>query len=108
MHRSPPKIWRCFRRRCCLGWLVFPSGASCDVIDVKTGLLVNARGEEAATKPTFASALRLRRCLVPATAFYEWREADRQPFAYQRPDGLPYAIGGLWDPTGAAYPSGDP
>ena len=69
---------------------------------MKTGLLVNARGEEAATKPTFASALRLRRCLVPATAFYEWREADRQPFAYQRPEGLPYTIGGLWDPTGAA------
>jgi len=69
---------------------------------MKAGLLVNARGEEAATKPTFASALRLRRCLVPVTAFYEWREADRQPFAYQRPDGNPYAIGGLWDPAGAA------
>ena len=69
---------------------------------MRTGLLVNARGEEAAAKPTFASALRLRRCLVPATAFYEWRESDKQPFAYQRPDGLPYAIGGLWDPAGAA------
>jgi len=69
---------------------------------MKAGLLVNARGEEAAQKPTFASALRLRRCLVPATAFYEWREADRQPFAYQRPDRQSYAIGGLWDPTGAA------
>ena len=69
---------------------------------MKSGLLVNARGEEAAGKPTFASALRLRRCLVPAVAFYEWRESDKQPFAYQRPDGLPYAIGGLWDPAGAA------
>ena len=69
---------------------------------MRSGLLVNARGEEAAAKRTFADALHLRRCLVPAVAFYEWREADRQPFAYQRPDGKPYAIGGLWDPVGAA------
>lgn len=69
---------------------------------MRTGLLVNARGEEAAGKRTFADALRLRRCLVPALAFYEWRETDKQPFAYRRPDGQPYAIGGLWDPAGAA------
>ena len=69
---------------------------------MKSGLLVNARGEEASSKRTFASALRLRRCLVPALAFYEWREADKQPFAYMQADGRPYAIGGLWDPTGAA------
>jgi len=69
---------------------------------MKTGLLVNARGEEAMQKRTFSSALCLHRCLVPALAFYEWREADKQPFAYTRPDRQPYAIGGLWDPTGAA------
>lgn len=65
---------------------------------MKTGVAVNARGEEAAEKPTWATAMRSRRCLVPATAFYEWRQDDGQPFAFQRPDRQPFAIGGLWEP----------
>ena len=34
---------------------------------------INARAEEAATKPAFREALKKRRCLVPADAFYEWQ-----------------------------------
>lgn len=67
-----------------------------------SGLLVNARGEEAAGKRTFATALRARRCLVPVQAFYEWREEDGQPFAFQRPDRAPYLIGGLWQDAATA------
>jgi putative SOS response-associated peptidase YedK len=63
-------------------------------------LLVNARGEEAAAKPTWREALHSRRCLVPATAFYEWHEATNQPYAFQLSSRGLFAIGALWEPQG--------
>lgn len=62
-----------------------------------SGILVNARGEEALGKRTFADAMRRRRCIVPATAFYEWQEARRQPHAFARPDRSLFGIAGLWE-----------
>lgn len=38
-------------------------------------LLINARGESVLQKPTFASHVRERRCLIPAAGFYEWDKA---------------------------------
>ena len=46
--------------------------------DAKFGYTtINARAEEAAAKPAYREALKKRRCLVPADAFYEW-QTDRQ------------------------------
>ncbi len=60
---------------------------------------INARAETVRALPLFRSAFAQRRCLVPATAFYEWRAvADgKQPFAVARVDGAPMALAGLWE-----------
>ena len=39
----------------------------------------------------------LRRCLVPVENFYEWRVADRQPFAVALKDRSLMALAGIWD-----------
>lgn len=61
--------------------------------------LVNARAETAAAKPAFRSALRRRRCLVPADGFYEWKgvRGERRPFHVALPKGGLFAIAGLYE-----------
>ncbi|MDR3771899.1 MAG: SOS response-associated peptidase [Terracidiphilus sp.] len=61
---------------------------------------INARAEEAATKPAYREALKKRRCLVPADAFYEWQRIDQKtkhPFAFALRSGEPCAFAGLWE-----------
>jgi len=61
---------------------------------------INARAEEAATKPAFREALKKRRCFVPVRAFFEWQRLDpksKRPFAIGLKNGVPYAFAGLWE-----------
>jgi putative SOS response-associated peptidase YedK len=60
---------------------------------------INARSETIATSGLFRGAFKIRRCIVPADAFYEWRatESGKQPFAIARQDGQPMAFAGLWE-----------
>ncbi|MEM1027032.1 MAG: SOS response-associated peptidase [Planctomycetota bacterium] len=64
---------------------------------------INARSETAATTNAFRAAFKRRRCLVPATGFYEWKKTagsssqPKQPYLIQMADGTPFAMAGLWE-----------
>lgn len=63
--------------------------------------MFNARSETAASKPAFRGPMKDRRCVVPASAYYEWQApADggtKKPYAISRADGQPLLLAGLWD-----------
>lgn len=61
--------------------------------------LFNARMETLSQKPSFRESFRSKRCIIPATGFYEWQQQGehKQPFYIQRQDREPMAFAGLWD-----------
>jgi putative SOS response-associated peptidase YedK len=61
--------------------------------------MINARSETAAEKPSFRTAFKYRRCLVPSDGFYEWQKVNgsKQPVRIQMADGSLFAIAGLWE-----------
>lgn len=59
----------------------------------------NARAESVATKPMFRDAFKSRRCLIPASGYYEWKDTPegKQPYYFTRADGEPMTFAGIWD-----------
>ena len=79
-----------------LRWGLLPRWAKDETI---ANRLINARAETLAEKPSFRSALRKRRCIVPADGFYEWakRPDGKQPYYIHASDGRILAFAGLWE-----------
>jgi putative SOS response-associated peptidase YedK len=84
------------RRLVLLRWGLIPFWAN----DPKVGYkMINARAETAHKTPAFRAAFRGRRCLIPASGYYEWdkKGGSRQPYHILRADGQPMALAGLWE-----------
>ncbi len=77
-------------------WGLIPSWAKDASIGNK---LSNARGETAAEKPSFRAAFRSRRCIIPASGFYEWQTVSgvKHPWYVSLRAGEPMAFAGLWE-----------
>lgn len=85
-----------------LRWGLVPFWAK----DVKiASKMINARSETVAEKPAFRRAFQAKRCLLPATGFYEWKTLEavpgskprKQPYFIRRADGEPLVMAGLWE-----------
>ena len=81
-----------------LKWGLIPSWAK----DLKkTKPMINARIETIAEKPFFKSALKTRRCIIPADGFFEWRQdpdtGQKIPTYIHLPDKAMFGFAGLWD-----------
>lgn len=79
-------------------WGLIPSWSKDDKIAQHT---FNARGETVAEKPSFRASFKRRRCIVPVSAFFEWRavsgQTKKQKLRFASPDAHPLALAGLWD-----------
>jgi putative SOS response-associated peptidase YedK len=79
-----------------LRWGLVPHWAK----DLKFGArTINARAESLATTPAFRDAFAARRCLIPASGFYEWKKdgSTRTPYAIVPADEPLFAFAGLWE-----------
>ena len=61
--------------------------------------MINARSETASEKPAFRQAFKKRRCLIPASGFFEWTKEDgkKQPYFIFLKDKSSMAFAGLWE-----------
>src|SRR4051794_8523012 len=73
-------------------WGLIPSWAK----DPKIGnKMINARADGLAKRPAFRNAFKRRRCLIPASGFYEWKKlpgGKKQPMYIRMKDGRPFAF----------------
>ncbi len=67
--------------------------------DKSGGKCINARAETVAAKQSFRQAFKSRRCLVPASGYYEWTTAakGKQPWHFQIKGGGLMCFAGLWE-----------
>ena len=79
-----------------LRWGLIPFWAK----DAGTGArMINARAETVRDKPAYRAAFRARRCLVPASGWFEWQGARgaKQPWYIAPADGSPLSFAALWE-----------
>ena len=61
---------------------------------------INARSETAATKRTFSAAMTARRCLIPASSYYEWKvlggKKQKEKYEFRLPDSEVMYMAGIY------------
>lgn len=60
---------------------------------------INARDDRIRSAASYREPFKQRRCLVPATGWYEWQKIDaktKQPYHFA-PAAKPFALGGVYD-----------
>lgn len=80
-----------------LKWGLIPSWAKDDSFAAK---MINARAETLAEKPSFREPFKSRRCLVPASGFYEWEKTSsgaKQPHYFYLKNQELFAFAALWE-----------
>lgn len=81
-------------------WGLVPSWADDPSIGAR---MINARIESVTDKPAYRSAIRRRRCIVPADGFYEWAASHegsrtpKQPFFVHLPEGAVLPMAGIYE-----------
>lgn len=86
-------------------WGLVPSWAKDPTIGAR---MINARSETVAEKPSFRTALKHRRCIVPADGWYEWQTLAgiKHPHYFSSADDLVIGFAGIYeswkDPMGNA------
>ena len=99
-----------------LRWGLIPGWAKDRAIGNR---LINARSETAADKPSYRAAFTDRRCLVPASGFYEWSAPEdggpKTPHFFSFPpddesggEPAPFAFAGLWERNDKLGKGGEP
>jgi putative SOS response-associated peptidase YedK len=61
----------------------------------RKGLIINARSETARDKNLFSDSIMNRRCVIPASGFYEW-DRYKARFRFTRPDDGLIFLAGFW------------
>jgi len=100
-HRPPRQIAAVFesdgiRTLARFQWGLVPSWAKDPAIGTR---MINARAESIAEKPGFRTAFTRRRCLIPASGFYEWRKdpMGKQPMYVGLRSKEPFGMAGLYE-----------
>jgi putative SOS response-associated peptidase YedK len=77
-------------------WGLIPSWAKDPAIGNR---MINARVETIAEKPSFRTALKKRRCIIPADGFFEWQKLGKvkQPMHIVLRSREPFGFAGLWE-----------
>jgi len=79
-------------------WGLIPSWAKDAAIGNR---MINARAESITEKPSFRTAIKKRRCLIPSDGFYEWMPSSdgksKIPYYIRLSSAEVFAFAGLWD-----------
>ena len=77
-------------------WGLIPSWSKDPTVGAK---MINARSETIREKPSFKTAFKRRRCLIPADSFFEWKTIGgvKQPYLIRFADQEIFAFAGIWE-----------